>query len=224
MEEITLWWVNCANLPRTQDFYLTASEQARCRELRREEDRIRYQLIHSALHEILAKELNCAPSELDFVYGPNQKPLLRDAQLKFNLTHTVDAALIALSPTFEVGVDLEKNLPLEALALAKRFFAPCEADLIARLPPEEQGSSCLKLWCGKEALTKMIGGKLYDYLEYDLHSWLECEAISVEIQGICGNLHKLDLPNGYIGALAVAAPENVRYQLKWCSYGKNSST
>ena len=70
----------------------------------------------------------------------------------------------------------------------------------------------------------MIGGKLYDYLEYDLRSWLECEAISVEIQGICGNLHKLDLPNGYIGALAVAAPENVRYQLKWYSYGKNSST
>lgn len=222
MKEITLWWVDYKKVPVAWCSQivkcLTEREKKCCSKLLVEADRVSYRLVHGALHELLAAELSCAPGELEFVYGPNQKPQLSGDRLNFNLSHTLDAALIAISPDFAIGVDLEKVAPLEAVALARRFFALKEAEIISKLSPEEQEKVYLQLWCGKEALTKMVGGKLYDYLRYDLHFWLEQDVISIDLLEICGHLHNLVLADGYVGAISIAALPGERYQIKLRSF------
>ena len=43
------------------------------------------------------------------------------------------------------------------LELARRFFAPAEAERLAELPPEEQRAAFFELWTLKEAFIKALG-------------------------------------------------------------------
>jgi 4'-phosphopantetheinyl transferase len=56
-----------------------------------------------------------------------------------------------------VGVDVERIRPLRALALARRFFPPVEADALAALPEAERDAAFLRLWTAKEAYVKALG-------------------------------------------------------------------
>ena len=87
------------------------------------------------------------------------KPHVQDAALQFNLSHSGDAALLAIARNVALGVDLEQLGRRErpVLALAQRFFDPAEASALAALPPQRQQSAFLELWCCKEAVLKALG-------------------------------------------------------------------
>lgn len=71
--------------------------------------------------------------------------------LHFNLSHSGDLALIALAPV-PVGVDLERDTPADAQALAQAWFTPAEQAQLA------QGKDdFLTLWTAREAVLKAMG-------------------------------------------------------------------
>jgi 4'-phosphopantetheinyl transferase len=73
-------------------------------------------------------------------------------------SHSGEGLLIAFGTAMDVGVDLERIRPRpNAIALARRFFAPAEADWVASLPAERVETGFLRLWCAKEALLKAHG-------------------------------------------------------------------
>jgi 4'-phosphopantetheinyl transferase len=81
--------------------------------------------------------------------------------LHFNVSHSGDALVLAVSRSQPLGVDLEHpRRPRRALELAQRFFAPDETESLARLPESERQIAFLRLWTCKEAWVKADGGGL----------------------------------------------------------------
>lgn len=102
--------------------------------------------------------------------APESVSLFRDAQGRPRLggddaagcdaswSHSGDRLLLAFGRGVILGVDLERERPRpRALALARRFFAPAEADWLASLPAPEREPAFVRLWCAKEAVLKAHG-------------------------------------------------------------------
>jgi 4'-phosphopantetheinyl transferase len=107
---------------------------------------------------------------VQFAYGPKGKPSLAgpsiNPRLQFNMSHSHELALCAVSLVREVGIDVEYMRPMpEAESLAKRFFAEAEHALIQALSIEEQAHAFFRLWTAKEAYLKATGQGLGHPLE-----------------------------------------------------------
>ena len=99
------------------------------------------------------------PEILRGEHGKPYAPAL--AGLDFNLSHARNHVLLAFARNQPLGVDLERLDREHAVEdLARRFFAPAEADALQRLPPSQQLSAFLRLWTCKEAVLKAIGAGL----------------------------------------------------------------
>jgi 4'-phosphopantetheinyl transferase len=135
-------------------------ELAHLDSFKRPEIRARQLLAHAALRSLLAERLNTEPRQIPFCTGPHGKPVLagEEAKLQFNLSHSRDLALIAISEAFEVGVDVEHIRPMRDLAkLAERFFKPSEASALAALSEETRTTAFFRVWTRKESLLKATG-------------------------------------------------------------------
>jgi 4'-phosphopantetheinyl transferase len=83
--------------------------------------RRRYLRAHAALRDILGS-VTAAP--LEFALHEKGKPYLALApEIRFNLAHSREMALVAVARGVEVGVDIERVRPLaEYAAIAQRYF------------------------------------------------------------------------------------------------------
>lgn len=133
---------------------LSPDEQARSEHFRR---------TRSLLRCLLGQYLNQVPVNLRFSYGANGKPSLAAGQspevLYFNLTHTDNLALVAVTAVAEAGVDAERVRPVaHAGKIARRFFSAAE---IAWLDAEPSADHFFQLWTRKEAWLKAQGAGLF---------------------------------------------------------------
>lgn len=78
---------------------------------------------HRALRKVLARYLDEDPSEIELREGTHGKPALADlsSPLRFNLSHSGDLALVAVTQGREVGVDIQKIKPRRDLAFYKAW-------------------------------------------------------------------------------------------------------
>ena len=127
------------------------------------------------------------PSEIEFDAGPHGKPQLVGAPVRFNLSHSGDLALIALTARAEVGVDVERTS--RRSSAVERTLTDGER---ATLDGRDRHTQLLRLWCRKEALAKASGGGL---------GWAP-ETFDTTAPGEY-QLSDLSLDDGYVGALAV---------------------
>ena len=118
-----------------------------------------------ALRNLLAGYLDHRAASLRFERGEHGKPRL--AGLQFNLSHTGNALLLGVSRHIELGVDLESaTRPVRSVAeLARRWFAPGEAQALAALPETVRSPAFLRLWTCKEAVLKASGAGISSGLE-----------------------------------------------------------
>ena len=155
--------VYCADLtargPHAQAMgaLLDEDERARAGRFAFEGDRLRFVAAHAILREVLARYLPAA--ELRFTYGPHGKPALaRGEGLEFNMSHSGDLALYAVTRGRAVGVDVERVRPEVARELtAARFFTPAEVEGILSLPDAAQTRAFFTVWTRKEACLKATG-------------------------------------------------------------------
>ena len=85
----------------------------------------RYLAAHGALRAILGK-FTAAP--LEFALLEKGKPYLPlSPEVRFNLAHSQDRALIAVSLEVDVGVDIERIRPMRRLCRGSRALLPCRA-------------------------------------------------------------------------------------------------
>ena len=111
------------------------------------------------LRHLLARHLAVHPSAVPIQPGLHQKPQLSDPHtLAFNLAHTADAILLALTLTGPIGIDIESLTPTTPfLEIARHSFTPAETIALESLPTALQPQAFLHLWTRKEALTKADG-------------------------------------------------------------------
>lgn len=104
-----------------------------------------------------------APLRL-YTAQPQAAVSLQD-NISFNLAHSGQMGLIAVTRRREVGVDLEtENTRVDAKAISGRFFAPGEKEALAALPPTAQIPGFFSIWTRKEALVKAMGlGLVYAF-------------------------------------------------------------
>jgi 4'-phosphopantetheinyl transferase len=218
-DEVHVWRIALAQQPAgfaRLAARLSPSEQRRAARFRFERDRRRYQVAHGALRELLAGYLDHEPERLDFVEGTHGKPVLatpQGAELCFNLSHSGELALCAVSCRREVGVDLEQVRELsDADALARRFFAEAETTALAALPAVERLPAFFRCWTRKEAYLKAVGAGLLqalDGFQVSLHPDAGPCALSVSgrpEETARWQLQGLEVAQGYVAAVVAERP------------------
>ncbi|MBZ3906736.1 4'-phosphopantetheinyl transferase family protein [Streptomyces griseiscabiei] len=224
--EVDVWTVPLDGSPATVAALaglLSPCEAERGGRCRFAADRRRFVVAHAALRLILADRLDVPPEEVRLRRGRHGKPRLAGgSDLRFNLSHSGDLALVAVTRYDEVGVDVDRlrpGLPVEPLA--ERFFPASEARFVAEAAgPTERAGRFLRLWTRKEAVVKAAGGRLVQGLGLAV-----CGADGVvrdpsgQLRGAWSVLD-LPVPDGHRAALAVAGPTAPRISVRRADPGR----
>ncbi len=139
---------------------LSREEILRTRRFVRPVDSDRFIVAHGALRMVLGLYLSTDPQALEFRAGPMGKPALVQTftDLRFNLSHSADLALIAVARGREIGVDVERvERGIEFDPIVEHYFEPAEAWDLRIAPPQERVSRFFDLWTRKEACVKAEG-------------------------------------------------------------------
>src|SRR5258708_9618484 len=168
--ELQVWRILFPTLRgQVDDAYKTLSEDERQRasRFRFEKDRVQSVLTRGALRCLLGRYLSADPREVVFRYGASNKPALaypataENNPFSFNVSHSGDVALIAISRLPAVGIDVEVIRPDFATAeVAQRFFSPLEVKGLLSLQRDEQAEAFFSCWTRKEAYIKAVGDGL----------------------------------------------------------------
>jgi 4'-phosphopantetheinyl transferase len=161
--------VNLVHPPENAFDLLDEAERARAARFVFEHDRRRFVAAHAWTRLVLSRSFDCTPESLHFVTGPHGKPDLanRSADVRFNLSHSGERALLAIAVGRPVGVDIEQHRAADLLDVARRFFAPGEIDALERLDGQARLEGFFRCWTRKEALIKAMG----DGLSFPLDSF-----------------------------------------------------
>ncbi len=148
---------------------LSADERERAERFRFDAHRRRFVVARGTLRRFLGAEIGRDPASLRFVLGPRGKPSLADApDLQFNVSHSVDLALVACTRGRRVGVDLEQVVPLDdLLGMARRTFSRAETAALEAIPEADRLLAFHLAWTRKEAFVKAVG----DGLSFPLDSF-----------------------------------------------------
>ena len=155
---LDIWHINLDQDVMSLPQVLDDEEQARAENFHFEHHRRRFIVSHIATRLILASYTALGPAELLFKYNAYGKPFLAiHNPLLFNISHTEEMALCAVSDVAELGVDIEKTQPINYYEVAKRFFSAKECELLANLAPNLQQEGFFCCWTRKEAYIKAKG-------------------------------------------------------------------
>ena len=188
---------------------LSADERARAGRFLHEGARRQFVAARGGLRLILSRCTGVAPERVAFTYTGNGKPGVAGAC--FNVSHSHEVALVAVSRGLELGVDVEWVRERESWRdMARRFFTPAEAALCVDL------RAFYHVWVRKEAFLKALGLGLSHGLERFAVSVPPDEPARVlhvdgdEAAGRRWTLAALGPAEGYVGALAAEGPVIVR--------------
>lgn len=123
-------------------------------------DRRRFVAARGWLRAVLAGYVECEPSELQFTYGARGKPVLagNDARFQFNLAHSDEIAVCAVTRDRLAGIDVEKIRKMDDLEqIARRYFSRNEQADLLRLGEAERHLGFFNCWTRKEAYLKATG-------------------------------------------------------------------
>ncbi|MFK8031430.1 MAG: 4'-phosphopantetheinyl transferase superfamily protein [Gammaproteobacteria bacterium] len=192
----------------------------------------------AALRSILAAHLEVQPHDLTFTLRDNGKPQLQSTssarskkpdagktkndRLHFNLSHSHERGLIALSKNLEVGCDVEHVKPItDWAAITRRFFSQVEQQELFAVDLSLRPLAFFLGWTRKEAIIKATGEGLRAKLDaFDVTLTPEEEALVLEYRDesqVDANWHlrHFDPHPNYVAAVAVDSqvePEFVFHQ------------
>jgi 4'-phosphopantetheinyl transferase len=110
--------------------------------------------------------MRCQPNEIEFKLGEFGKPKLTNSNLDFNLSHSKNKAIIAISKHLQLGIDIEYiDENIKAKEIAKNFFSNEEIKQLYALKDENLADGFFAIWSKKEAFIKAIGTGLTFPLE-----------------------------------------------------------
>lgn len=226
---IDLWLLSTENVAAADLAALKAclgpQEQEQLRHRRLAQAQQQLIISRGCLRHLLSRYTDQPPNSLSFSYGPRGKPALdfteltdkgKHQALQFNLSHSGDRLLVALSGAAGVraiGVDLEVLRPITQLpGLCRRYLTPSEAAQVLAQPNSQVDQQFLRYWTGKEACLKALGLGIADSLQ-SLELALTYRELTPELTPIGvtalgdlehpGQLYQWQPEPGYVGAIAV---------------------
>jgi len=205
---------------------LTPGEMERAKRFFFQNDRQKFVAARGLLRSILAHYLEKQPDKLRFSYSPYGKPSLAsdfgELGLRFNMSHSHEMTLIAITRGRDIGLDIERIRPnLAYQQISRRFFSPGEVANLIALPSHLQQEAFFTCWTRKEAYIKARGEGLSYPLDQFEVSLAPGEPAALLMTR--GNPHEasrwsifnLDPGPGYAAALAVEGHEIACSQWQW---------
>ncbi len=122
----------------------------------------RFVAARGILRTILASYAGTEPAKIGFSYSARGKPFLSAASgridIRFNVSHAADRALIAVTKGREIGVDIEsiRERAFDA-EVVRRFFSPREGVEIRSMSEAARAGMFATFWARKEACIKASG-------------------------------------------------------------------
>jgi len=221
VRDVHVWLVSLQQpLARIRRFgeSLSADETIRAERFHFENDRRRFIVARGCLREILARYLRTAPGTIQFDYNDHGKPELggatrRSSQLKFNLAHSGELAIYAITLIGDIGVDIERvRADIDLEQLAHSFFSASEIASLDLLAEGERRQAFFHCWARKEAFIKAKGIGLSIALnEFDVSLAADAELLKTrwdENEASRWSLQKIDVGRDYAAALSVAAGDS----------------
>jgi 4'-phosphopantetheinyl transferase len=193
--------VDLSRLDQLQQ-HLSEAERQRAARFHFERHRSAFIAARGILREILGETLGVDPAAIRFQYNTYGKPSVDGPAVHFNVSHSGELALYAISKTREVGVDIERVNPAFAHdRIPERFFSPCEVAALRALPEGDQIDAFFRCWTRKEAYVKARGAGL----SLDLKSFAVTVARGAParfLRGVEGwSIESIDPAPGYVAAL-----------------------
>ena len=193
---------------------LCPTEQEKVARFIFEHDRRRSIVSRGILRILLGRYSAVPASQLQFEYTAQGKPSLCGLPLHFNVAHSHEQLLIAVTAERPVGVDIEWKAPLPDWdRLATRFFSSAETTALQRLEASQQLDGFYNCWTRKEAYLKATGTGLSAPLKGFTVSVEPADSKSARMLEIGGNvdaaaewrIYDVAPAPGYAGAVAVQA-------------------
>lgn len=136
---------------------LSDEERRRSGSIVAEEARRRFQISRGFLRTLLERTSGLDLKGTEFSYGLHGRPEMTRTGLRFNLTHSADLILVAITRSGPVGIDVEKLRLLPSLtSIIERYLNPDEVRWFQQRPTEVRVREFLRLWTLKEACAKAL--------------------------------------------------------------------
>ncbi len=138
---------------------LSQSENRRADRYIRDIDRFRFISGRSAIRTILGQYLNIKASKIKMLTNPQGKPFLKESSnLRFNLSHSENYAVLAVTKIYPIGIDLEFTHAIKEMnTLVMQYFSTNEIEQYRSLPEDLQIKGFFNGWTAKEAFVKALG-------------------------------------------------------------------
>lgn len=181
---------------------LPADERERAATIVRGEASRRWVAARWALRRALGEQLGVAPTAIELELGEHGKPrLARGDGLEFSLSHSNGLALVAISETCAIGVDVELIEPrVNVVALAERALSPKDAATVRGGAAADRCAAFYAAWTRHEARGKCLGTALV----LTSLQLTPSEGDNRRLAGLA--VENFDIAPGYTAAVALAAP------------------
>ncbi len=138
--------------------FLNDDDKQKAAEFLRPELAKKYIKTRGVLRKVLASYLNEQPEKLIIKTNEYGKPFVPESELFFNLSHSGNQFVIAVSNGGEIGVDLEQPKQRVNLSgLVNKCFSREERIYWESLPLKDQANMFYSFWVRKEAFVKAVG-------------------------------------------------------------------
>lgn len=149
--------------------YVSTSEHATAARMVLPKDRWRYLIYRGALRWLLGSYLKAAPVDLCFHSTQLGKPYVNVgdvvAPIEFNVSHSADLLVVAVSRCGAVGIDIEYTDRNEIEKIAGRILSSKEKYQYYSLDQHERNLALWRIWTRKEAYLKGVGLGLTESLK-----------------------------------------------------------
>lgn len=166
--QVHVWHISLESLQEIEVEHLDEQEIKRSEAFYFLKDKNVYKVSRSYLKKILGLYMGTEPEKLLFRLGSKGKPYLQFpvSDLQFNMTHSNQLILIAVTRQNEIGIDVEHLRPVETLqGVIENQFSMSEQKTLKNCPREEQSKLFFQLWTSKEAFLKAFGTGIREGLQ-----------------------------------------------------------
>jgi 4'-phosphopantetheinyl transferase len=226
--DVHVWQVALNQTRDRGDSNLTAilspDERLRAERFHRQIDRDNFILTRGTLRTIIAQYLSISSAKINFVYSAYGKPSIDEKQnyhdLRFNLSHSNEIALLAITRGCEIGIDIEFiRKDFATWEIAEDYFSEKELEMLRALPEHLQTRAFFNCWTRKEAYIKALGEGLSHPLNkfaVSLTPGKPPELLHVEDnprEVMRWLFYDLDTPPGYVAALVVENCKSLSHRI-----------
>lgn len=160
--EVHVWSTSFLNHQNDIDYFsslLSQNEREQAESYRFYKDQYCFIISRGVLRSLLGNYLKQAPGSIEITCGTWGKPILTISNiLHFNLSHSRDYVLYAVTKDYEVGIDLEyKDKNIKIGDMVPYIFSESELKYWKSLNHEDGLDFFFKLWVCKEATLKASG-------------------------------------------------------------------